>query len=86
MPEAPLEVLPDERRHAALLAEGHLRLEAARGYGLITGGPDVDVERCEELIAEAKAAGITYSQDDVDHATAAVAVAYAGSGARSNDV
>jgi hypothetical protein len=53
----------------ALGASVYLAIDAARRYGLVTGGPDVDVERCEELIARAEAAGLTATREEIDAAT-----------------
>ncbi len=35
-----------------------LLLESARLYGLVMGGPPVNVERCEEILKEGKKRGI----------------------------
>jgi len=35
-----------------------LLLDSARQYGLVTGGPEIDVERCEEILTLGKARGI----------------------------
>lgn len=42
-----------EWQQAADAAHGMLALESARLYGLVTGGPEVDVERCEQMIERA---------------------------------
>jgi hypothetical protein len=39
---------------AALTAEVLLRTDSARKYGFITGGPDVDLTRCEEILRRAR--------------------------------
>lgn len=70
----------DEWREAALLARGALLLESAKAYGLVRGGPVVDVPRCEELLARASARGIEI--DDHDAAVAFVAYANAMAAAR----
>jgi hypothetical protein len=49
---------PPEWRAAAACADALLHLDAARQYGLVTGGPGVDVDRCLDLLARAKARGI----------------------------
>lgn len=59
---------PDELRTVAILAEVYLRIESARLYGLIDGGPEIDVERCEELIGMAHDAGHEWSEDEIDAA------------------
>jgi hypothetical protein len=48
---------PREWQEAVDLADFHLQLDAARQYGLVTGGPDVDVERCEYLLKQGKNLG-----------------------------
>jgi hypothetical protein len=55
-----------EWQDAVDLAEGYLALDSARKYGLLNGGPDVDVERCEELLAKGKARGITPAPDAIE--------------------
>lgn len=50
----------------ALVAELSLRLQAAQVYGLVRGGPAVDTDACELAIAEAKAAGVTYGEDEIE--------------------
>lgn len=42
---------PEEIQIAVDAASAWHRVDAARKYGLIKGGPAVDVERCEEMIA-----------------------------------
>ena len=44
-------------------ASALLSIEAARDYGLIVGGPDVDLVRCEEIIGRGAARGIVPSSD-----------------------
>lgn len=39
------------------MAEFMLLLNSARQYGLVTGGPVVDVERCAEIIKKGRAKG-----------------------------
>lgn len=46
---------PDEWQEAVNAAEAMLELESAKLYGLITGGPAIDVARCEQIMQ----AGIT---------------------------
>ena len=59
-----------EWHEAIVAAEVMLRIDAARRYGLITGGPAVDVERCRELIARGRAAGHVATEQDIDAALA----------------
>lgn len=39
-----------EWQEAVELAEAWLQIESARAYGLISGGPQIDAERCQELL------------------------------------
>lgn len=48
-----------EWKEAADMANVALLIDSARQYGLITGGPAVDVRRCEEILEKAKRRGIT---------------------------
>lgn len=41
-------------------------LDAARQYGLVSGGPAVDVARCEEILERAAKHGITPAKDAVE--------------------
>ena len=47
-----------EWREACNLAFTYIRIDAARAYGLISGGPTIDVARCEHIIVEGKRRGI----------------------------
>jgi hypothetical protein len=49
---------PEEWQEAADLAELWLLVESARLYGLVTGGPAVDVARCEDLLRRAAERGV----------------------------
>ena len=48
-----------EWQAAADAAEFLLLLDSARQYGLITGGPTPNYERCEEILRRAHTLGIT---------------------------
>lgn len=48
------------------MAETHLHIDSAQKYGIVTGGPVVDVARCEELLARGKEKGITPAPDCVE--------------------
>lgn len=48
---------------AADAAAGALALDSARQYGLVTGGPGVDVERCAEILRRAEARKIKPAPD-----------------------
>ena len=49
----------EEWQDAANAAEAWLRFDSAKKYGLISGGPDVDVDRCDDILKKAKRLGIT---------------------------
>lgn len=55
-----------EWQNAADAAHALLAVDAARTYGLITGGPDVDVERCSEMPERASLRGITLAKDAIE--------------------
>lgn len=48
----------DEWQKAADLAYGASVLQAARNYGLVTGGPVVNQARCDFILSEARKRGI----------------------------
>lgn len=48
---------PQEWQDAANTAEMLLLIESARAYGLITGGPQANVERCRSILIEARRRG-----------------------------
>lgn len=52
-----------EWQDAADAAHAALSLDAARAYGLVAGGIEVDAARCEEILAEAETRGISPSVD-----------------------
>lgn len=41
-------------------------------YGLFTGGPAINVERCDELIERGRARGIVFSREDVNAAAVGI--------------
>jgi len=53
----------EEWQAAVDAAEALLALESARQYGLVTGGPEIDLERCEEIIREGARRGVTPAAD-----------------------
>lgn len=55
---------------AADMAQTALDIDAARKYGLITGGPAVNVERCEEILRLAADRGIEPTEDCVERCLA----------------
>jgi hypothetical protein len=48
---------PEEWQEAADTAHILLAIEAARGYGLVTGGPELNEQRCIEILLRAEALG-----------------------------
>jgi len=50
---------PEEWQEAADAAHFLLLVDSARQYGLITGGPEANVDRCISILEQAKAQGIT---------------------------
>lgn len=55
-----------EWQDAVDAAHACLALDSARAYGLVTAGPRVNVERCEEILAAGKARGILPSPDAIE--------------------
>ena len=49
---------PQEWQQAVDAAEAWIVFDSAKEYGLITGGPKIDVARCKELLARGKRLGI----------------------------
>lgn len=62
---------PGEWVDAVDTAHALLSLEAARLYGLITGGPTVNVDRCEAILQAGKARGVHPSPQAVERFVAA---------------
>lgn len=57
---------PEEWQEAVDLAATHLRIDAARKYGIMTGGPEIDIERCVGLLKAGKEKGVTPSPGCVE--------------------
>ena len=53
----------EEWIEAGTLAHVYTMIHAARAYGLIEGGPDIDLERCESILEECTARDIDVSID-----------------------
>ena len=47
-------------------AHGALALDSARKYGLVTGGPMVDVDRCEDILRRGERRGWVPSANAVE--------------------
>ena len=73
-PPTPLPLEPRtaaEWRDVATLAEVLLRVDAARQYGLIVGGPTINVARCATLLKRAQRRGIVVLASELDAAITA---------------
>lgn len=57
---------PEQWQEAVDCAEACLLIDAARQYGLITGGPAVNVERCVQIKAHGYRRGVSPRQVAVD--------------------
>ncbi|WP_165074806.1 hypothetical protein [Paludisphaera rhizosphaerae] len=57
---------PDEWQNAVDAAKALSVLHAARSYGLVKGGPKVDVDRCDELLEQGLRLGVTPRPDAVE--------------------
>ena len=55
-----------EWQDAVDLAEVYLQLDSARAYGLVIGGPAVNVQRCEDLLRRALAFNIRPAADAIE--------------------
>lgn len=51
-------------QEAVNLAHAFLLIESAKRYGLITGGPTVNVDRCAELLRMGEARGFRPKESD----------------------
>ncbi len=49
---------PAEWQEAANGASFFLLVDSAKQYGLLTGGPQINAERCDDILRRAKAIGI----------------------------
>lgn len=57
----------EEWQDAADWAELLLLIDSAQKYGLITGGPKANVDRCVEILGQAKRRGITPTTHTDEH-------------------
>jgi hypothetical protein len=60
-----------EWQEAVGLASALLHLDSARQYGLVTGGPEINVERCTRIVAAGALRGVTPLPDHVERFVAA---------------
>jgi hypothetical protein len=62
---------PEEWQTAVDAADALLHIHSAEAYGLITGAPSVNIERCEQLLEAARRRGVTPSAGNVERYVAA---------------
>lgn len=60
-------------QEAVNLAKAALVVDSARQYGLITGGPEVNVDRCMDFLAVGKGRGFLPDEAEVDRILASFA-------------
>lgn len=63
---------PAEWQEAVNSAEACLLLESARLYGLVVGGPTVDVARCDAILTRGRRRRIVPTREGVDAHIAAL--------------
>lgn len=56
----------EEWQNAVDAANGMLALDSARKYGLVTGGPTVNIDRCEEILRRGQSRGIRPSAGSIE--------------------
>lgn len=56
----------EEWQEAVDYAHVLILLNAARACGLVTGGPEVDVARCEDILARGRERGVTPAPDAIE--------------------
>lgn len=49
-----------------------LTIDSCRQYGLVTGGPECNIERCRRLLEEARARGFSPRPDSIEQFVAAL--------------
>lgn len=68
-------LLPETRQEwqdALDCAEGAIALDAARQYGLVRGGPKVNLDRCYQILTLGKQRGFEPRPDAIERFTAAL--------------
>lgn len=58
--------------YAARLTAGARLLADAKTYGFVDGGPNIDVDRCDDLLAEAARRGVVVTQAEATEAALAL--------------
>jgi hypothetical protein len=56
---------PEQWQDAVNLAHFFMAIDSARQYGLIAGGPTVNIERCEVVLTQGREKGITPNTPNV---------------------
>jgi len=74
-------VTPREWQDAVDAAHACLCLDSARTYGLVVGGPKVDVDRCLLILRQGRERGFTPAVDAVERFVAALREATVSDGA-----
>jgi hypothetical protein len=64
---------PEEWQECVNLAAGWRQVADCKMYGLVQGGPDIDVRRCDQLLERGRQRGVFPSRSTVELAVAAVA-------------
>lgn len=57
---------PEEWQEAVDVAHVMLHIESARQYGLVRGGPVIDVDRCEQILELGELLGYTPAEDAIE--------------------
>ena len=65
----------EEWRDAVDMADALLMLASCRMYGVVDGGPKINLTRCEELVEQGKARGIKPRPDAFERLYAALTTA-----------
>ena len=55
---------PEEWQYAVTAAHVLVMIDSAKKYGLVRGGPVINVDRCEWLLMEGRALGYEPREDD----------------------
>ena len=63
----------EEWQEAVDLAEAAVRIDSARKYGLVAGGPAIDVARCETILTQGKLRGFAPIEAHVERCVLAFA-------------
>lgn len=64
--KAKMPVRPGEWQSAVDAAHACLVLDSARCYGLVSGGPQIDAERCDHILKSGKALGYHPRPDSIE--------------------